>query len=120
MFGSLAAFPLLLAQAVAPAEANPSVANQLLQYVPFIPVVFLFYFLLIRPSQQQDRKKREMLSQLKKGDRVLTLAGFYATVVSIDPDADRVVLKIDEDGKIKVVFARSGIARLVTEGSEKK
>ena len=121
MFGSLAAFPFLLAQAAAPAaEAAPSLSNQLLQYLPFVPVLLLFYFMIIRPSQVQDRKKRDMISQLKKNDKVLTLAGIYGTVVSIDNDADRVVLRIDEDGKVKVVFARSGIARVVTEGSEKK
>ncbi len=57
MFGPLAAFPFLLAQAVAPAaEAPPSLSSQLLQYVPFIPIFLFAYLLLIRPSQQQDRR----------------------------------------------------------------
>ncbi len=44
----------------------------------------------------------------------------YGTVVSIDPEADRVVLRIDEDGKVRVAFARSGILQVMPEGSEKK
>ncbi len=121
MFGSLATLPFLLAQAVAaPGEAPPPLSSQLLQYLPFVPVLLLFYFMIIRPSQVQERKKRTMISQLKKNDRVLTLAGIYGTVVSIDNEGDRVVLKIDEDGKVRVAFARSGIARVLTEGSEKK
>ena len=119
MFGPLAAFPFLLAQAVAPgpAEATPSF---LMQTLPFLPVLLIFYFLMIRPQQQQDRKRREMIGQLKKNDRVLTAAGFYGTVVSIEPDGDRVVLKIDEDGKVRVAFARSGIVRVLNEGADKK
>jgi len=121
MFGSLATLPFLLAQAVAaPGEVPPPLSSQLLQYLPFVPVLLLFYFMIIRPSQVQERKKRTMISQLKKNDRVLTLAGIYGTVVSIDNEADRVVLKIDEDGKVRVAFARSAIARVLTEGSEKK
>ena len=130
MFGPLADFPLpfslpfLLAQAAAAApgaaaEVQP-LSSQLMQMVPFLAVIPIFYFLLIRPQQQQDRKRREMINQLKKNDKVLTAAGFYGTVVSIDPDGDRVTLKIDEDGKVRVAFARSGIVRVVTEGSEKK
>ncbi len=120
MFGSLAAFPFLLAQAVAPAEAAPSASGQFMQMIPFLAVIPIFYFLLIRPQQQQDRKRRDMIGQLKKNDKVLTAAGMYGTVVSIDADADRVVLRIDEDGKVKVAFARSGIVRVLTEPVEKK
>ena len=120
MFGSLAALPFLLAQAVAPAEAPPSLQSQLMQLVPFIPIFLFAYLLLIRPSQQQEKKRREMLGQLKKNDKVLTGAGMYGTVVSVDPDADRVVLRIDEEGKVRVAFARSGIVKIMTDGSEKK
>ena len=130
MFGPLAEFPLtfslpiLLAQAVAVAPGAaakaPTFLEQWLPVIPYLAVVPIFYLLLVRPQQQQDRKRREMINQLKKNDKVLTAAGFYGTVVSMDSDADRVILKIDEDGKVRVAFARSGIVRVVTEGSEKK
>ena len=127
MFGPLAelpfSLPFLCAQAAvaAPGAAEaPTFLNQLLPMIPYLAVLPIFYLLLIRPQQQQDRKRREMINQLKKNDKVLTAAGFYGTVVSMDPDADRVTLKIDEDGKVRVIFARSGIVRVVTEGSEKK
>lgn len=122
MFGPLAGLPFLLAQAAAPgpADAAPSFSSQFMQMVPFLAVVPIFYFLMIRPQQQQDRKRREMINQLKKNDKVFTAAGFYGTVVEMDADADRVVLKIDQDGKVRVVFARSGIVRVVNEGAEKR
>ena len=127
MFGSLATFPFLLAQAVAPvagagAAADPAVSPyaQYLQFTPYLAVFAVFYFLLIRPGQQQEKKRREMLTQLKKNDKVLTSAGMYGTVVSVDPESDRVVLRIDEDGKVKVAFARSGIVRVENSTPDKK
>lgn len=122
MFGPFAAFPFLLAQAAAPAgPAADTATNSFLQIVPYLAVIPIFYLLLIRPQQQQDKKRREMINQLKKNDKVLTAAGFYGTVVSIDPDGDRVVLRIDEDGKVRVAFARSGIVKVVTaDGADRK
>ncbi len=121
MFGPFASLPFLFAQAAAaaPAPAGEPATSPLMQLVPFLAVLPIFYFLLIRPQQQQDRKRKEMINQIKKNDKVLTAAGFYATVVSIDPDGDRIVLKIDEEGKVRVAFARSGIVRVVNEATDK-
>ena len=47
---------------------------------------------MIRPQQQQDQKRQEMIDALKKNDKVITTAGIYGTVVSVDADHDRVVL----------------------------
>ena len=121
MFGSLAASMFLLAQAAAPV-ADPAVSPyaQYMQLLPLVPAVLVFYFLLIRPGNLQEKQRRAMLGQLKKNDKVLTAAGLYGTVVSIDPEADKVVLRISEDGNVRAVFARSGIAKVLAESTEKK
>lgn len=51
-------------------------------------LVFLgiFYFMMLRPQQVQARRRREMLSKLKKGDRVVTMGGLHATIHDVDPD----------------------------------
>ena len=59
-----------------------------------------------------------MMSALKKNDKVLTSAGIYGTVVSVDDDSDRVVLRIDDDRNVKVAFSRVSVVR-VFDGSEK-
>ena len=119
MFGPLVAHPFLIAQAAAPA-GNASDPSQYWQFVPMLAAVTLFLFLINRSGRSDERKKRDMLSQIKKGDKVLTLAGIYGTVVSADPAADKVVLRLDDEGKVRVVFARSAITRVLTEGVEKK
>jgi preprotein translocase subunit YajC len=116
MPGLFADLPLLFAQNGAAAQGGGSAFAQLL---PFLPVLVLFYFLIIRPHQQQERKRRTMIDALKKNDRVLTQAGIYGTVVSINSEADKVVLRVDDDRGVKLEFSRASIVRVVTPESEK-
>src|SRR5690349_2835488 len=96
-----AALPLLFAEN-APAAANPSPLSTLL---PLLPIPILFYFLMIRPKQIEDRKRQDMIKALKKNDKVVTTAGIYGTVVSTDTDHDRVVLRVDDDRGVKLTFS---------------
>ncbi len=62
------------------------------QFLPLVLIFAVFYFLLIRPQQQKQKEMRNMLSQLKRGDRVVTGGGILATV-------QRVPMVQDKDGK---------------------
>jgi preprotein translocase subunit YajC len=114
----LAALPLLFAEnAPAPgAGGSPSALSTLL---PLLPIPILFYFLMIRPKQIEDRKRLEMISALKKNDKVVTTAGIYGTVVSTDLDHDRVVLRVDDDRGVKLTFSRSSVLKVVDTPQEK-
>ena len=70
------------------------------QLVPFILIFVIFYFMLIRPQARRQREHADMLSNLKKGDRVLTQGGLYGVVVGTKDDV--VVLKIAENIKVEV------------------
>jgi preprotein translocase subunit YajC len=117
MLGSLATFLLFFAEA-APVVAKPEV-NPLLQYLPLLPIPIVFYFMLIRPQQQQEKKRRELMGQLKKNDKVLTAAGMYGTVISVDEKSGRVQLRLDDDGKVKATFTRASIVQILSDPSEK-
>ena len=54
-----------------------------------VAVLAAFYFILLRPVINQQRKQRRDISSLEIGDEVLTTAGFYATVVEINTYEDR-------------------------------
>lgn len=54
-----------------------------------VAVLAAFYFILLRPVINQQRKQRRDISSLEIGDEVLTTAGFYATVVEINTHEDR-------------------------------
>jgi preprotein translocase subunit YajC len=61
-------------------------ANPLLQLLPFVLVFAIFYFLLILPTQKRQKKQKEMLDNLKAGDRVVTTGGIRGTIVSLKED----------------------------------
>ena len=86
----------------------------IVQFLPIIAIGLVFYFLVIAPANKQRKKTQEMLSSLKKGDRVMTTGGIYGTIQGVE--AEVVYLKIAENIKVKV--ARSAITGVVTEEGE--
>jgi preprotein translocase subunit YajC len=118
MHDFLAAIPLLFAADAPPAGANPS-TSPWSTLVPLLPIPILFYFLMIRPKQMEDRKRQAMIDALKKNDKVYTTAGIYGTVVSLDPDHDRVVLRVDDDRGFKLTFSRSSVLKVVETSQDK-
>lgn len=82
-----------------------------------LPIPFLFYFLIWMPQKQQEKKRQAMIEGLKKNDKVMTAAGMFGTIVSIDPAQDRLVLRIDDDKGVKVGMTRSSVARVLDSSS---
>ncbi len=115
MPGSFDAFSPLLAQA-APAEGG---GNPLISLLPFVPAVLLFYFMIIRPQQSEVRRRKEMIDTLKKNDRVLTESGIFGTVVSIDTEANKVVLRVDDERNVRMTFSRASVTRVLDTAAEK-
>jgi len=87
-----------------------------LQYLPLIAIAAAAYLLLFRPERERLKKQQELLSSIKKNDRVVTSAGIYGTVAAVDRDADRVTLKIDESTNSKLTVTFSSVARVIRDG----
>ncbi len=100
--------------AIALLQAQGGAAAALFQFLPILAIGAVFYFLVIAPANKQRKKTQEMLSTLKKGDRVLTSGGIYGTIQGVE--AEVVYLKIAENVKVKV--ARSAVTSVVTGESE--
>jgi preprotein translocase subunit YajC len=80
-----------------------------------IALIFvIFWFLLIRPQRQQQRRHEEMLKALKKGDEVATAGGIVGEVVHIKDD--RVTLK---SGESRLVVQRERISAVLVQKTEK-
>ncbi|HEX7418493.1 MAG TPA: preprotein translocase subunit YajC [Thermoanaerobaculia bacterium] len=84
------------------------------QVLPILAIGLVFYFIVIAPANKQRRKTQEMLSSLKKGDRVVTSGGIYGTIQGVETEV--VYLKISENVKVKV--ARSAITGVLTGDGE--
>ena len=81
-------------------------------FLPFLLIIMVVYFFMIRPQQKRQKEHQRMLSDLKKGDRVLTTGGMYATVFGFSDDENKVILKISDE--VKMEFLKSAIAQKVT------
>lgn len=77
--------------------------------MPFVFMIVIFYFLLIRPQQKKQKTRTAMLNALKKGDKVVTIGGLHGTIVEITDDI--VVLKVND--VTKLTFDRSSISHSV-------
>jgi preprotein translocase subunit YajC len=81
----------------------------------YIVVMFaLLYFVLIRPQNKQRREQTQLLSSLKKGDKLVTIGGLHGSIV--DLNEQRVTLKVSET--TRVVFERGAIKSKVSETGE--
>lgn len=95
-------------------------SSGLIQFLPFLVIMGLLYFMFLRPQMQQEKKRQAMLKALKKNDKVVTSAGMYGSVVSVDEGSDRVVLKVGEDDKgLRIAFTRASIARVLDDNAGK-
>ncbi len=97
--------PLLQAEAASP----PSMIGALL---PFVLIIVVMYFLMIRPQQKRQKAHAAMLASIKSGDEVVTMGGVYGTIAGISEKENTVWLKIANEVKIKV--ERASITRVLS------
>jgi preprotein translocase subunit YajC len=88
-------------------------AFDLISLLPLVLIFVVFYFLLIRPQQQKMRAHREMIEQLKKGDKVVTSGGILGQVVRIEDGKNTATVEIAKDVRVEVV--RSTISDVVRD-----
>ena len=83
----------------------------LMAYLPFILILAIMYFLMIRPQAKRQKEKQKMLGNLKKGDKIVTIGGLHGTISGFKgKEKKTVLLKIDNNTSITV--NRSAVAGL--------
>jgi preprotein translocase subunit YajC len=91
-------------------------SSALLTQVVFFGAIFaIFYFLLIRPQQRQKRDREQMLSAVKKGDRVVMSSGLHGTVTGLNEHT--VTLRVTD--QVRLEFDRAAIGRIVETQGER-
>jgi preprotein translocase subunit YajC len=81
-------------------------------FIPLILIFVIFYFLLIRPQSKRAKEHKQMLENLKKGDKVMTNGGIYGVIE--DLDAKTVTLKVGIKDDVRIKVNRNYIASLRT------
>ncbi len=86
--------------------------------MPAFALIFvMLYVMILRPQRKEQRSRRDMLSNLKKNDRVITVGGIYGVVTNVRPDGDEVTIKVDEAVNAKLRLTLSSISRVVSAES---
>ncbi|MDR0464887.1 MAG: preprotein translocase subunit YajC [Treponema sp.] len=85
-------------------------------FLPFIAIIAIFYFLIIRTQSKKRKETEKMLSSLKKGDRIVTIGGLYGTIQSVKDTT--VIVRVDDN--IKLEFLRSAISSVTIPAAEPK
>jgi preprotein translocase subunit YajC len=85
---------------MAPSGGQTSGSTGLIGYLPLLLMFLVLYFFLIFPQQRKQKKHREMLTQLKKGDRIVTSGGIHGTINGFKDGV--VMLKVDDKVEIEV------------------
>ncbi|MEO7298499.1 MAG: preprotein translocase subunit YajC [Verrucomicrobiota bacterium] len=80
---SLTAILAMGAPSAQPGQPGQPATPIYMQMVPFILMIVVFYFILIRPQQKKARQHQELLKQVKAGDRVVTTSGIIGTVIAV-------------------------------------
>ena len=101
----------LLADATAAGAVDPTaemstgamIIYYAVQFLPMILIFVIFYFMLIRPQRKKDKEAKQMLDNLKVGDRICTIGGIYGTIVRIK---DQVLTIEVGEQKTQMMIAR--------------
>ena len=94
----------------------PVLPPGIVSFLPFLLIIVVFYFLLIRPNQNKQKQWQSMLSALKPGDKITTTGGIRGTVMSLKDDS--VLLRLPPDN-IKLEVVKSAIASVTTQEETK-
>ncbi len=98
---------LVLAAGCVPAGGEAGENTDILPMVIIVVLLFaMFYFLMIRPQRKRQKEHDELMSELRKGDKVVTAGGIYGQIESTSEDS--VVLKVESGATIRV--ARGSVA----------
>lgn len=100
---------------ISPAYAQVAIPGgfDIMSLMPLVLIFLVFYLLLIRPQQKKAKQHREMVSNLRRGDRVVTSGGIIGLITRI-LNENEMMVEIAEGVRVKV--ARSMISSLVVKG----
>ncbi len=94
----------------APAAQGGEMSNPIHFFVMMSLVMVVFYFFMIRPQQKKQQELQKTISELKKGDKIVTVGGIIGTVTSIQNDY--VVIKVGDNDNTKMEVLKSAVSGL--------
>ncbi len=103
------------APAAATVTSQQPAANNITSIIMLIAFIAMFYFLLIRPQQKRAKDHKKLMSELSKGDEVLTSGGIAGKVAKVGDD----FVAISLNDTVEVTFQKSAVVTILPKGTLK-
>ena len=106
---------------ISPAFAQTSNAAPpmgLVDFLPFLLIIVIMYFLIFRPQQKRQKDHQTMLKGLRRGDVVVTGGGIVGKVVKVPGEGDEIQIEIADNVRVKVI--RGTISQVVSRTEPSK
>ena len=97
-----------IAYAMGPGGAGGEGGGGFSTFIPLILMFVIFYFLLIRPQQKKTKEHRQMISNLRKGDRIVTSGGLHGRITGLSDTT----LTVEIADKVRVKVSRASVGAL--------
>lgn len=94
--------------AMAPQGGEGGGGSMVSTLIMFGAIFAIFYFMIIRPQQKRAKEREKLLSELKKGDKVITSGGLHGSIAGLD---EKTIL-LDVGGNVKLKVERSAIGNV--------
>ena len=95
------------------AQQAASTGGMLLNFLPFLLLIPIFYFLMYRPQKKQERETAQMRNNLIIGDEIVTIGGIMGRLVAIKDDEDAIIIETGSD-RVKMKFKKWCISTVDT------
>lgn len=89
-------------------------ANPLSAFMPLILIFIIFYFLLIKPQHKKQKELQQMISNIQKGDKIITTGGIHGIVANIKDD----IVSVKVADNVKIDVSRSCITTVKKEKAQ--
>ena len=76
-------------------------ANPIMQFLPLIAIVVVFYFFMIRPQMKKAKDQKKYIEALKKGDKILTIGGIYGKINEVKEDGS-IIMEVEDGTKMRI------------------
>ena len=106
---------MFISNAYAQAAGSSGMEGGFMQFIPFVIMFVVLYFLMIRPQMKRQKEQRAMMDALAKNDEVITNGGLLGKVTKVTEQY--VTLEIDEG--TEVIVQKSAITMLLPKGTVK-
>lgn len=101
---------------IVPVESTNSLTSGLTSLIPMVLIFAVFYFLLLRPQEKRRKEREKLVSEVKKGEEVLTNSGIYGIVTKVNENDPNIEVEIAKDVHIKVL--KSAVVDITSRSKE--